>query len=90
MSASSRLLTYLSSFRCQPLAIPRVVDAKKRLAQSFDPDFPLIVRFYSFPAYREMLGANWLNWCQSPAPENFARANMSSISVPAISSSWTI
>src|SRR5258708_7654694 len=62
MKQTARLLKFMSRFRFQPLAVHRVVDSKKRLAQTFDPDFPLLMRFYSFPDYREMLGANWLNW----------------------------
>ncbi len=62
MSDPLPLLQLLSTYRFEPLAIHRVVDSKKRLAQAFEPAFPLILRFYSFPAYREMLGANWLNW----------------------------
>jgi len=62
MSRSNPILDYLGTFDFEPLAIHRIVDSKKRLAQTFDPDFPLIMRFYSFPAYREMLGDNWLNW----------------------------
>jgi len=62
MSASRRLLKFLSKSRFEPLEIHRAVDSKRRLPQTFDPDFPLLMRLYSFPAYREMLGANWLNW----------------------------
>jgi AraC-like DNA-binding protein len=62
MSADGRLLNFLGQFQFEPLNIHRAVDPKKRLAQTFDPDFPFLMRFYSFPGYREMLGANWLNW----------------------------
>jgi AraC-like DNA-binding protein len=62
MNANQRLLKFLSHFRFEPLTIHRVVDSKKRLTQNFDPDFPLLMRLYSFPAYRQMLGDNWLNW----------------------------
>ncbi|MGV3756070.1 MAG: helix-turn-helix domain-containing protein [Verrucomicrobiota bacterium] len=62
MSTPQHLLEYLRSLHFEPLSISRVVDSKRRLAQDFDPSFPLIVRCYSFPSYREMLGANWLNW----------------------------
>jgi AraC-like DNA-binding protein len=62
MNPSPPLLEYLHSLNFEPLAISRVVDSKRRLARDFDSGFPLIVRCYSFPSYREMLGANWLNW----------------------------
>jgi AraC-like DNA-binding protein len=62
MNSPQQLLEYLRALSFEPLTIPRVVDSKRRLVRDFDPSFPLIVRCYSFPAYREMLGANWLNW----------------------------
>ncbi len=62
MNLSQQLLEYLRTLSFEPLAISRMVDSKRRLARDFDPSFPLIVRCYSFPSYRDMLGANWLNW----------------------------
>jgi AraC-like DNA-binding protein len=62
MMRPRQLLDFLGTFQYEPLAIHRIVDSKKRLAQTFDPDFPLLMRFYSFPTYKEMLGDNWLNW----------------------------
>lgn len=62
MNSPRRLLDYLLSLNFEPLAISQAVDSNRRLVRDFDPSFPLIVRCYSFPAYREMLGANWLNW----------------------------
>jgi AraC-like DNA-binding protein len=62
MKPGRRLLRFLDKFRFEPLVIHQVVDSTRRLSQNFDPDFPILIRFHSFPAYREMLGANWLNW----------------------------
>jgi AraC-like DNA-binding protein len=62
MNTRAGLLRFLKRFPFEPLTIHRAVDSKRRLAQTFDSDFPLLLRFYSFPAYREMLGENWLNW----------------------------
>jgi AraC-like DNA-binding protein len=62
MTTPRQLLKFLNRFPFEPLTIHRAVDSKRRLAQTFDSDFPLLLRFYSFPAYREMIGDNWLNW----------------------------
>lgn len=62
MNSVQQLLEYLRTLSYEPLTIPQVVDAKRRLVRDFEPGFPLMVRSYSFPEYREMLGANWLNW----------------------------
>jgi len=61
-TAQEELIETLRRYQFEPLAISRVVDAERQLAQTFDRDFPLMVRFYSFPAYRQMLGEKWLNW----------------------------
>lgn len=62
MNSDQQLLAHLRTLNFEPLTISRAVDSKRRLERDFEPGFPLIIRCFSFPAYRDMLGANWLNW----------------------------
>src|SRR5688572_6132488 len=59
---SPRLLNLIPSLPCEPLVIHQVVNEKKEFSRLFNPEFPLEIRHYSFPKYRQMLGPNWLNW----------------------------
>jgi len=38
------------------------VDARRHLARTFRPELPLILKLYSFPQYRRMVGEPWMHW----------------------------
>ncbi|EDY22355.1 transcriptional regulator, AraC family [Chthoniobacter flavus Ellin428] len=61
-SVSAPLFEFLAQQRCQPFEIAPQVDARRRLARQFDPELPMLLKFYSFPKYRRMVGDEWMHW----------------------------
>ena len=43
-------------------SIDQLVDPSKRLKRDFHPDFPALIRLFSFPDPASMVGERWLNW----------------------------
>ena len=56
------LFAFLAQQRCQPFEIAPRVDSRRHLARKFDPELPLLLKFYSFPRYRRMVGDQWMHW----------------------------
>jgi AraC-like DNA-binding protein len=60
--APEPLLAFLAQQRCQPFEIAPQVDSRRCLARQFDPELPMLLKFYSFPKYRRMVGDQWMHW----------------------------
>ncbi len=59
---SAPLFSFLAQQRCQPFEIAPQVDSRRCLARQFNPELPMLLKFYSFPKYRRMVGAQWMHW----------------------------
>jgi len=59
---SEPLFGFLAQQRCQPFEIAPQLDSRRHLARQFDPELPMLLKFYSFPKYRRMVGDQWMHW----------------------------
>jgi AraC-like DNA-binding protein len=62
MPAFAKLIELLNKEPFQTMDIVGGVDTRRRFPQPLDPEFPLLIRHYSFPEVREAVRINWLNW----------------------------
>jgi hypothetical protein len=45
-----------------PFSIAGRIDERRYLARQFPGEFPLILSLQAYPAYRQMVGENWMHW----------------------------
>lgn len=62
MNPLRRLLDFLTHQPCESFSIAPALDARRHLARTFAPELPLLMKLYSFPQYRRMLGDGWMHW----------------------------
>lgn len=63
MPAATRdLLNFLSRQKPEVFDITGRVDDRRYLGREFPADLPLILSLQQYPAYRHMVGENWLHW----------------------------
>lgn len=55
-------LSRLAALPSSPFEISPLIDNRRFLRRTFDPDLPLLTKVYSFPTYRGMVGENWMHW----------------------------
>ena len=56
------LLDYLRSRPHDPFSIAGLIDERRYLARRFPDEYPLLVSVQAYPAYRQMIGENWMHW----------------------------
>jgi AraC-like DNA-binding protein len=59
---SHPLFDFLAAQRHEAFEIGPRIDARRHLARQFDPELPLLLKIYSFPRYRRMVGEGWMHW----------------------------
>ncbi len=62
LNSLRRLLDFLARQPCESFSITPAVDARRHLARTFAPELPLLLKLYSFPQYRHMIGEQWMHW----------------------------
>ena len=60
--ATRELLNYLSQQRPEVFDITGRVDDRRYLGREFPSELPLILSLQQYPAYKHMVGENWLHW----------------------------
>lgn len=61
-TATRELLSYLSQQRPEVFDITGRVDDRRYLGREFPSELPLILSLQQYPAYKHMVGENWLHW----------------------------
>ena len=59
---STALLTFLSSQKAEEFSLSGRMDDKRYLGREFPQALPLLISLQKYPAYRHMVGENWLHW----------------------------
>ncbi len=59
---TQELLLYLTRQRPEVFDLMGRVDHRRYLGREFPPELPLLLSVQSYPAYRHMVGENWLHW----------------------------
>lgn len=60
--ATHDLLSFLARQRAEVFDITGRVDDRRYLGREFPEDLPLLLSLQQYPAYRHMVGENWLHW----------------------------
>lgn len=60
--ATQELIGFLTRQRAEVFDLTGRVDDRRYLGRTFPADLPLIVSLQQYPAYRHMVGENWLHW----------------------------
>ncbi len=60
--ATQELVGFLTRQRAEVFDLTGRVDDRRYLGRTFPADLPLIVSLQQYPAYRHMVGENWLHW----------------------------
>jgi AraC-like DNA-binding protein len=60
--ATRELLNFLSRQRAEVFDITGRVDDRRYLGREFPEDLPLLLSLQQYPAYKHMVGENWLHW----------------------------
>ncbi|MHA3775702.1 helix-turn-helix domain-containing protein [Verrucomicrobiota bacterium sgz303538] len=60
--AIRELLAYLHAREHETFSVSGRIDERRHLARTFPPDLPLLLSLQSYPAYRQMVGENWMHW----------------------------
>jgi AraC-like DNA-binding protein len=56
------LFDYLRSRPHDTFSTAGLIDERRYLPRRFPDDFPLLVSVQAYPAYRRMIGENWMHW----------------------------
>jgi AraC-like DNA-binding protein len=56
------LLTYLQTKKPETFSVAGRLDERRYLPRKFPRDLPLLLSLQSYPAYRRMVGENWMHW----------------------------
>src|SRR5687768_7665599 len=62
MTPRQSLFDFLAQVRRNPFEITPQVDPRRYLPRSFEPELPFLLKLYSFPKYRQMVGPSWMHW----------------------------
>ncbi len=56
------LLAYLRPLPHEPFSIGGRLDERRYLSREFPRELPLLLSLQAYPAYRRMVGENWMHW----------------------------
>jgi AraC-like DNA-binding protein/mannose-6-phosphate isomerase-like protein (cupin superfamily) len=56
------LLSYLQTKQPETFSVAGRLDERRYLPRKFPRDLPLLLSLQSYPAYRRMVGENWMHW----------------------------
>lgn len=60
--ATQELLSFLTHQKSEVFDLAGRVDDRRYLQRTFPEDLPLMLSLQQYPAYRHMVGENWLHW----------------------------
>ncbi|MDB6075697.1 MAG: AraC-type DNA-binding protein, partial [Verrucomicrobiaceae bacterium] len=61
-TATQELIGFLTRQRAEVFNLTGRVDHRRYLGRVFPSDLPLMLSLQQYPAYRHMVGENWLHW----------------------------